>query len=285
MRHMKENEKLDTFKSVFLGNYILKSYNKKNPFGSFYLDNINNWNDLKNKNIYLNILDENFETPLQKLKQVLIENFLKKNFIILRFESDTSSVAFYINNLPNMVDNEFSIAQILINDTDFIDSKGLPDFNKSYNLVYILNDPSKEVNIVKTPTTKLPSSTSNVFSLDTKVKIPVGKIVPEKKYAPNPDIPPGVANFSKAPSIKKYNDALVKEESLVQNIIITKNNLRYDRIIMVILIILFVIFLIYMYQTQKAPETSCEPVIIITTTEYGLTPEYFNNYKMNNFNR
>ena len=98
MRHMKENEKLDTFKSVFLGNYILKSIDKRNPFGSFYLDNLNNWNDLKNKNIYLNTLDENFETPLQKLKEVLIENFLKKNFIILKFESENSSIAFYINN-------------------------------------------------------------------------------------------------------------------------------------------------------------------------------------------
>ena len=248
MRHMKENEKLDTFKTVFLGNYILKSFNKKNPFGSFYLDNLNNWNDLKNKNIYLNTLDENFETPLQKLKEVLIENFLKKNFIILRFESDTSSIAFYINNLPNMIDSEFSIAQILINNTDFIDSKGIPEYNKSYNLVYILNDPSKEVNITKTPTTRIPSNTSNVFSLETKVKIPVGKVIPEKKYAPAPNLPPGVASFAKAPSNKKYNDALVKEEKPVENtIIVKKNHLRYDRIIMVIFIILLIMFLIYIY--------------------------------------
>jgi len=276
MRHIKEIEKLDSFKGVFLGNYILKSFDKKNPFGSFYLDNLNNWNDLKDKNIYLNTLDEHFETPLQKIKEVLIENFLKKNFIILKFESDTSSVAFYINNLPNMINDEFSIAQILINSTDFIDSKGIPEYNKSYNLIYILNDPSKEINITNTPKSNTQSNTYKNFSLDTKVIIEKGNPLPVKKYASNPDSPPGVANYLKPPNKKKYNDALIEEEGT--NYVTIKKHRRYDRLIIFGLLILFIIYLIYMYFTQNSVVAkpiennelyNFKEIIILTTTEYS----------------
>ena len=237
MRHITENEKLDSFKSVFLGNYLLKLINNKNPFGSIYLDNINDWNDLKNKNIYLNFLDENFFNSLEKLKEVIIENFLKKNFIIMRLESNNSSVSFYINNLPHIINKEYSIVKILINNIDFIDSTGVPEYNEKYKLSYILNDSSKETNITNTSTTNIPSKISNIFSLETSVKIPEGNIISKSIYAKNPDTPPGVADYKKDIIVRKHNDAVLIKKYKYNNL---KKQLRYDRIITVIIIIIII---------------------------------------------
>ena len=288
MKHMKENEKLNTFQKVKIGEYILDSIDNKNPFGSIYLDNINSWNDLKNKNIYLNILDQNFENSLQKIKSVLIENFLKKNYIILRIESQNSSVAFYVNNLPNIVYDEYSIAQILVNNIDFIDSTGAPEFNAKYNLTYFLNDPSKEKNITNTPITNVSSNSYNTFSLDTKVEKPVGNKVSERKFPPVPEVPPGTAEFINKPSKRTYNDALLKDN--VNNNDNKKKNrkkkfINYHKltIFIFVLIFLFILFLIYQYinakpilpvpnQINNLPISNIAPqdlreIVIITTTE------------------
>ena len=277
MRHMKENEKLDTFKKISLGNYVLKSIDQKNPFGSFYLDNLNNWNNIKGKHIYLNLLDENFENSLQKLKTVLIENFLKKNFIIMRFESNNSSIAFYLNNLPNIINDELSIAEILINNTDFIDSIGIPEYNKMYNLVYYLNDPSKEINIVKTPNTTIKSNKYDVFSLNTKVKKPIGNPIQPKKYPSVPKVPPGTSPYMKGPEIKKYNDALIQEDNQPKKIL--KHNKHDNRIYYLIVFILFAIIfmflIIFLYQSKKIIKDvnviddmkEIHAIVIITTTE------------------
>jgi hypothetical protein len=246
---MKENDKLNTFQKVKIGEYILDNIVNKNPFGSIYLDNINSWNDLKNKNIYLNILDQNFENSLQKIKSVLIENFLKKNYIILRLESKNSSVAFYVNNLPNIVYEEYSIAQILVNNTDFIDYIGVPEFNTKYNLTYFLNDPSKEKNITNTPNTNLPSNVYNTFSLDTKVQKPVGKKFSEKKYPSVPEVPPGTAEFINNPSKRTYNDALLKDN--VNNNDLKKKNrknkfINYRKLSIFIFVLSFLFILFFL---------------------------------------
>jgi len=169
---MKQNERLNSFKTIVLGEYILKQLKDKEENGSMYLQDITNWESIKNKNIYFNISDKNQRNPFTILRQLIVENFLKKNFIIIRLEAPNSSLSFYCNNLPNVFDQEFFIIKLLINPFDFISSEGSPIYNETYTLSYILNDPSKEFDIVKTPTTTIPSSTSHIFSLDTPMTLP-----------------------------------------------------------------------------------------------------------------
>ena len=194
--YMRQNERLNSFKKIILGQYVLKQLENKEKSGNFYIQDLSKWEDIKNKNIYFNIKDKNNGNPFKKLKEVIVENFLKTNFIIIRLESPNSSLSFYCNNLPNLFDFEFSMIKLLVNPFDFIDCQGEPIYNETYTLSYILNDPNKEFNVVKTNTTNVPSSTSHTFSLDTPMTLPEGNFEPPRKYAINPNNPDGVADFN-----------------------------------------------------------------------------------------
>lgn len=205
--YMRQNERLNSFKKIILGQYVLKQLDNKERSGNFYIQDLSKWEDIKNKNIYFNIKDKNNGNPFKKLKEVIVENFLKTNFIIIRLEAPNSSLSFYCNNLPNVFDQEFSLIKLLVNPFDFIDCQGEPIYNETYTLSYILNDPNKEFNIVKTNTTNVPSSTSHTFSLDTPMTLPEGNFEPPRKYATNPNNPDGVADFN------IYLSSIIKSKS------------------------------------------------------------------------
>jgi len=204
---MRQNERLNSFKKIILGQYVLKQFENKERTGNFYIQNLSKWKDIKNKNIYFNIKDKNNGNPFKQLREVIVENFLKTNFIIIRLEAPNSSLSFYCNNLPNVFDPEFSIIKLLVNPFDFIDSEGEPIYNETYTLSYISNDPNKEFNVVKTNTTNVPSSTSHTFSLDTPMILPQGNLEPNHKYANNPNNPDGVADFN------IYLSSIIKSKS------------------------------------------------------------------------
>jgi len=204
---MRQNERLNSFKKIILGQYVLKQFENKERTGNFYIQNLSKWKDIKNKNIYFNIKDKNNGNPFKQLREVIVENFLKTNFIIIRLEAPNSSLSFYCNNLPNVFDPEFSIIKLLVNPFDFIDSEGEPIYNETYTLSYISNDPNKEFNVVKTNTTNVPSSTSHTFSLDTPMTLPQGNLEHNHKYANNPNNPDGVADFN------IYLSSIIKSKS------------------------------------------------------------------------
>ena len=205
--YMRQNERLNSFKKIILGQYVLKQLDNKERSGNFYIQDLSKWEDIKNKNIYFNIKDKNKGNPFKQLKEVIVENFLKTNFIIIRLEAPNSSLSFYCNNLPNVFDSKFSMIKLLVNPFDFIDCQGEPIYNETYTLSYILNDPNKEFNVVKTNTTNVPSSTSHTFSLDTPMTLPKGNLEPPRKYATNPNNPDGVADFN------IYLSSIIKSKS------------------------------------------------------------------------
>jgi hypothetical protein len=235
---MRQNERLNSFKKIILGQYVLKQFENKERTGNFYIENLSKWKDIKNKNIYFNIKDKNNGNPFKQLREVIVENFLKTNFIIIRLESPSSSLSFYCNNLPNTFDLQFSMIKLLVNPFDFIDSEGEPIYNETYTLSYILNDPNKEINIVKTQTTNVPSSTSHTFSLDTPMTLPKGNLEPKRIYSNNPNIPPGVADFN------IYLSSIIKSksesESQLPKIKINIPMLTQDTIVLIVFILLLI---------------------------------------------
>lgn len=236
--YMRQNERLNSFKKTILGQYVLKQFKNKERSGNFYIEDLSKWKDIKNKNIYFNINDKNNGNPFKKLREVIVENFLKKNFIIIRLESPNSSLSFYCNNLPNAFASEFSMIKLLVNPFDFIDSKGEPIYNETYTLSYILNDPNKEFNVVKTNTTNLPSCTSHTFSLDTPMTLPKGNLEPKRKYANAPNHPDGVADFN------VYLSSIIKSksesESHTPKIKIKIPMLTQDTIVLIVFILLLI---------------------------------------------
>lgn len=211
---IKQNERLNSFKKVVLGTYVLKELKNKKKNGCMYVNSISNWEAIKDKNIYFNIFDKNNDNPFKNLREVIIENFLKTNYIIIRLESNSSSLSFYCNNLPNVYDPNFSIIKLLVNPYDYISSEGDPTYNESYTLSYILNDPSKEYDIVNTSTTNNPSNSSHIFSLETPITLPESNFEEPRKYADVPNTPLGTAavdiNLKKIiPSIAEVKEEII----------------------------------------------------------------------------
>ena len=241
-------EKLKTFKIKVIGNYNLGKYESKNPYGSIYLKNYKKWEEIKNNKIYFNKLDLDFISPFEKLKILLSESLEKKNYIIIKLDSDNSSVSFYLNTLPNLVAED--LVELSITDYDYIGSSGNLNYNDSFIMSIIINDPSKEKNIVKTNTTTNPSLDSNVFNLKTKPVKPIGE--PEKKslYAKNPKTPPGVAEFNPVP-IKKYNDAALSEAQETNRIKILYPIEIGWNIYQIITLVLVVLLVLYFIRNQN----------------------------------
>lgn len=212
---MNQNERLNSFKKTVIGKYFLKQLIHKEKNGCMYLDNISKWNNVKGQNIYFNLLDVNGTNPFKKFIKVIIENFLKKNFLIIRLESQKSSLSFYCNNLPS-INSDTKLIEIQIDPFDFIASEDSPTYNDIYTISYILNDPSKELGVVKTDTTKESSTISQSFPNQVKVVIPKG--IPQKKvvFSKSPDVPSGVANF---PVVFKNRKPVMEEK---------KNNFKLD---------------------------------------------------------
>ena len=236
--YMRQNERLNSFKKIILGQYILKQFENKEKEACFYIQDLSKWEDIKNKNIYFNIKDKNNGNPFKQLKEVIVENFLKTNFIIIRLESPKSSLSFYCNNLPNVFNSEVALIKLLVNPFDFIDCEGQPIYNETYTLSYILNDPNKEFNVVKTQTTNVPSCTSHTFSLDTPMTLPKGNLEPNRIYSNNPNIPPGVADFN------IYLSSIIKSksesESNVPKIKIKIPILTQDNSVLIVFILLLI---------------------------------------------
>lgn len=221
---MNQNERLNSFKKTVIGKYVLKQLINKEEKECMYLDNIGKWEYIKENKIYFNLLDLNGANPFKKFIKVVIENFLKKNFLIIRIESETSSLSFYCNNLPNM-NLESGLVEIQVDPFDFIASKDSPTYNDTYTVSYILNDPSKEFDVVNTDTTKEPSAISQNFPTKAKVIIPKG--IPQKKvvYSKSPDVPSGVANFP----VVFVNERVVANNNKKKSISEEKSTFNLDK--------------------------------------------------------
>ena len=241
-------EKLKTFKIKIIGNYKLGKYESIDPFGSIYLKNYKKWEDIKNNKIYFNKLDLDFVSPFEKLKILLSESLEKKNYIIIKLDSENSSVSFYLNTLPNLVTE--NLIELSITNYDYIGSSGNLNYDDSFVMSLIINDPSKEINIVKTNTTTIPSSDSNVFSLKTKPVKPIGEMEKKIVYAKNPDTPPEVADFNPIP-IKKYNNAALSETQDTNRIKILYPIERGWNIYQIITIVLVVLLVLYFIRNEN----------------------------------
>jgi hypothetical protein len=235
-------EKLKAFKINVIGNYKLNKLNEINPFGSIYLDNYKDWNEIKGNKIFFNRHDNNFKIPFAKIKEVMIESINKSNYIILKLDSDSSSVSFYLNSLPILASDD--LIELTINKTDFIGSTGSLEYDDNFILSLIINDPSKELDVVKTNTTNNPSSITNVFNLKTKAVIPVGiPLKKDKGYAENPNVPPGVALFNPPEKIKKVNDVVLEEKRQMKILYpLKKNCMVKTTITIAIFVIIFTLY-------------------------------------------
>jgi hypothetical protein len=242
---MRQNERLKTFKKVVLGQYMLKQFENKKNKGCLYLKDISKWEDIKNKNIYFNIFDQNNGNPFKKLREIIVENFLKTNFIIIRLEAPNSSLSFYCNNLPNILDPKFLIIKLLVNPYDFIDCEGEPIYNETYTLSYILNDPNKEFDVVKTNTTNVPSPTSHIFSLNTPMTLPKGNLEPTQKYSEYSNIPSGTAIFT--PNQNENKTSVSEDEINSSNIKIDIPITHQDEIGLIVFILFLILLIVSKY--------------------------------------
>lgn len=235
-------EKLKAFKINVIGTYKLNKLDDINPFGCIYLNNFKDWNELKGNKIFFNLNDDNFKIPFAKIKEVMIESIEKSNYIILKLDSDSSSVSFYLNTLPRLILND--LVEVLVNKTDFIGSTGNLVYDEKFIMSLIINDPSKELDVVKTDTTNIPSLDSNIFDLKTKPIIPVGIPLKEIEYPEVPNIPPGVALYNSPEKIKKVNELVVEENRKMKTLYPHKKNcVLKTTVIIAIFVITFTLFL------------------------------------------
>jgi len=241
-------EKLKAFKINVIGNYKLNKLNEKNPFGSIYLDDLKDWNEVKGNKIFFNRYDDNFKIPFAKIKEVMIESIEKSNYIILKLDSDSSSVSFYLNSIPRLFSDD--LIELTINKTDFIGSTGKIVYHEKIIMSLIINDPSKELDVVKTDTTNKPSSNTNVFDLKTKAIIPVGIPLKEKVNPEVPNIPQGVSFYNSPEKIKKVNDVVLEEKRQMKILYPLKKNCTVKTT--VIIAIFVIIFTLYLQANQKS---------------------------------
>lgn len=171
-------EGLHNFKSTILGQFILYNTCQITNKGGIYLINNYGWEQLKDGYFKFNVLDENYSNSFSILKTVILENFLKVDYIIIKLENSGSSVYFTINRQPSIVDDENGVISFYITKNDFIKSDGEPNFNEEYTMSYILNDASKELLPITddgiSSNIKKPSDQTKIgasFSLDTLPKI------------------------------------------------------------------------------------------------------------------
>jgi hypothetical protein len=234
-------EKLKAFKINVIGTYKLNKLNNLNPFGCIYLDNLKDWNELKGNKIFFNLNDDDFKIPFAKIKEVMMESIDKSNYIILKLDSDSSSVSFYLNSLPRLILND--LIELTVNKTDFIGSTGELVYDEKFIMSLIINDPSKELDVVKTDTTNTPSSSTNIFDLKTKAIIPIGIPLKEKIYAEVPNVPPGVGLYNSPEKIKKVNDVVLEEKRQMKILYpLKKNCMVKTTVIIAIFVIIFTLY-------------------------------------------
>jgi len=182
-------KELHNFKSTVLGRFTLyDTYNKNNRGGIYLVDN-NGWDELKNGYFEFNVLDENYLNSFSILKNILVENFLKTNYIIIKLANSSSSVYFTINRQPSIVDDKNGIVSFYITKDDIIKSEGVPIFNDKYTMSYILNDSSKEETLNKFWKDSIDQTKIGAqFSLDTKPSVTKRILLKENESKPRNEL-------------------------------------------------------------------------------------------------
>jgi hypothetical protein len=145
---------LKNFDSKNIGKYKLLQNNlEKYPKGYVYINSEKDWTQLSEGNLTFNIFDNTGYNIFKLLKEQLVLNLTKTNFIIIKLENNSKRnyAYFYLNNAPNVIDEKNGIVQFKITKTDFIGSEGSPDLNDTYSLSYMLKDPSNEKIITQLP--------------------------------------------------------------------------------------------------------------------------------------
>ena len=165
---------LKNFDSKNIGKYKLSQNNlEKYPKGYIYINAEQNWEQLSESNFMFNIFDDTGDNIFKLLKEQIVLNLSKINFIIIKLESSSKKnyVYFYLNSTPEILDQRNGIVQFKITKSDFIGSDGIPDLNDTYSISYMLKDPANEKNIDKLP-----------LLVPTKVVIPknAGLFIPDK---------------------------------------------------------------------------------------------------------
>jgi len=145
---------LKNFDSKKIGKYKLSQNNlKKYPKGYIYINPDQDWEQLLEGNFMLNIFDDGGDNIFKLLKELIVLNLTKTNFIIIKLENSSKKnyVYFYLNSTPEIVDQQYGIIQFKITKSDFVGSEGVPNLNDTYSISYMLKDPANEKNIDKLP--------------------------------------------------------------------------------------------------------------------------------------
>jgi len=145
---------LKNFDSKNIGKYKLLQNNlEKYPKGYIYINSEQDWKQLSEGNFIFNIFDDSGDNIFKLLKELIVLNLTKTDFIIIKLESSSKKnyVYFYLNSTPGIMDELNGIVQFKIIKSAFIGSEGFPDIKDTYNLSYILKDPSNQKNIIKLP--------------------------------------------------------------------------------------------------------------------------------------
>lgn len=145
---------LKNFDSKKIGEYKLIQNNlEKYPKGYIYINSEQDWKQLSEGNVSFNIFDEPGDNIFKLLKELIVLNISKTNFIIIKLEATAKNnyVYFYLNSTPEIIDERNGIVQFKITKTDFIGSEGSPNLKDKYNLSYTLKDPANQKNIIELP--------------------------------------------------------------------------------------------------------------------------------------
>jgi len=231
-------KELHNFKSTVLGRFTLYDTCNKNNKGGIYLVDNNGWGELKNGYFEFNVLDENYLNSFSILKNILVENFLKTNYIIIKLANSSSSVYFTINRQPSIVDDKNGIVSFYITKDDIIKSEGVPVFNDKYTMSYILNDSSKEETLNKfwkhsSDQTKIGAQ----FSLDTKPSVTKRILlkeneIPQKNASYKNNL---VLSVNEKESVSYKNNLVLSENkkesvSYKNNLVLSENEIYQERV-------------------------------------------------------
>lgn len=145
---MTKIQEIKSFKSRKLGTYKLSE--NEEAFGCIFLNSQKGWEQMKNNFFNFNAHDLKHKNTLNPLNQIVSQNLYKLDYIIIKLQSVNSTIAFFINRTPIVIDTEKGITDVFITNFDLIGYEGKPDFNAEYEMSYILNEPSKEVDVPNT---------------------------------------------------------------------------------------------------------------------------------------
>jgi hypothetical protein len=212
-------EQILDFKSETLGVFTLSDFNDRHLHGSVYINFEKDWTQISDGYFRINRYDSKKKDIIKKITEILSQNLHKSNYLILKLSNNENSmVSFFVNRNAVIFDEDNEIYQILVTKLDFIGSSGMPNIQSEYTLAFILNDPSKERNITKTNTSKIPAVNTAQFTQDLKPTKEKPKLLPPKKYYPDSSIPVNVADYIKeGPKIyeneayKNWNEAKLEE--------------------------------------------------------------------------